>query len=251
MSGAKFDATQATPTGRLRGRRIVITGAGSGIGRRTAQLFAAEGAALTLLDRNAAGLTETAAETGGHTFVLDVTDDVAMQSAIAQGAAAMGGIDGLVSAAGVTFRGTARDTSPSDWRRVIEINLMGTYIAVHYCLPFMEEATGGTIVTLSSGQGLLPNVPNRTAYAASKGGVVGLTRSLAAELAPSIRVNCVAPGLVNTPMAADLRGNFSNYAMRRLAEPLEIANAILFLTSNEASYITGSTLAVDGGRTFH
>lgn len=243
--------SEATSNGRLRGRRIVITGAASGIGSRTAQLFAAEGAALALLDMNEAGLAEIARETGGQGFVLDVTDEAAMQGAIAQAAAVMGGIDGLVTSAGVMSRGTARDTSPADWRRVIEINLMGAYIAIHNCLPFMEEATGATIVTLSSGQGLLPNVPNRTAYAASKSGVVGLTRSLAAELAPSIRVNCVAPGLVDTPMAADVRSNSGNYAMRRLAEPLEIANAILFLTGSESSYVTGATLAVDGGRTFH
>ena len=98
---------------------------------------------------------------------------------------------------------------------------------------------------------MLPNTPGRTAYAASKGGVINLTRSLAAELAPSIRVNSVCPGLVDTPMADGVRTNTGNYAMKRLADPIEIAQAILFLTSRESSYVTGVALAVDGGRSFH
>ena len=106
-------------------------------------------------------------------------------------------------------------------------------------------------MNLGSGQALLPNAPERTAYAASKGGVVNLTRALAAELAPAIRVNSVCPGLVDTPMAEGVQGNFGNYAMKRLAQPLEIAQAILFLTSTESSYVTGAALAVDGGRAFH
>jgi NAD(P)-dependent dehydrogenase (short-subunit alcohol dehydrogenase family) len=243
--------SEAKPSGRLQGRRIVITGAASGIGRRTAQLFAAESATLALLDRNAEALAEIGHETGGHVFAADVTDDDAMKDAIQNGAAAMGGIDGLVTCAGVMARGNARETPTAEWWRTVEINLKGTFIAAHHCLPFMEQAETASIVTLSSGQGLLPNVSNRTAYAASKAGVVGLTRALAAELAPSIRVNCVAPGLVDTPMAQGVRGNFNNYALGRLADPLEIANALLFLTSSDASYITGATLAVDGGRTFH
>jgi NAD(P)-dependent dehydrogenase (short-subunit alcohol dehydrogenase family) len=236
---------------RLQGRRIVITGAASGIGRRTAQLFAAEGAALTLLDRDAGGLQTIAAETGAQTFEADVTDEESISSAVRKGAAAMGGIDGVVNAAGVMHRGSVLDVGAAEWRRVIDINLTGTYILVRCCLPWLKQAEFATIVNLGSGQGLLPNVPNRSAYAASKGGVVNLTRALAAELAPSIRANCVCPGLVDTPMAEGVRGNFGNYALGRLADPLEIANAILFLTSAESSYVTGATLAVDGGRSFH
>jgi len=106
-------------------------------------------------------------------------------------------------------------------------------------------------VNIASGQGLLPNVPGRSAYAASKGAVVNLTRALAAEWAPAIRANSVCPGLVDTPMADGVRANAGNYALRRLAEPIEIANAILFLTSAESSYVTGAALAADGGRSFH
>ena len=106
-------------------------------------------------------------------------------------------------------------------------------------------------MNIASGQGLLPNIPNTTAYAASKGGVVNLTRALAAELAPSIRVNSVCPGMVDTPMTAGFERPLDRYALKRIADPLEIAQAILFLTSTESSFVTGAALAVDGGRTFH
>jgi len=122
---------------------------------------------------------------------------------------------------------------------------------VRCCLPWLIKASFATIVNIASGQGLLPNNPGMTAYAASKGGVVNLTRALAAELAPSIRVNSVCPGMVDTPMTAGLERDLDRYALGRIAEPLEIAQAILFLTSTESSFVTGAALAIDGGRTFH
>jgi len=239
-------------TGRLRGRRILITGAASGIGKATAHLFAAEGAALTLLDRNADALAAVARDTGGHACAADITDEASVARAVEQGAAAMGGIDGLVNAAGIMKRGSVLEVDVAEWRRVLDINLTGTYIVVRCCLPWLMKASNATIVNLGSGQSLLPNAPERTAYSASKGGVLNLTRALAAELAPAgIRANTICPGLVDTPMAEGVQGNFGNYALRRLAQPVEIANAILFLTSPESSYVTGSALAVDGGRSFH
>ncbi len=238
-------------TDRLRGRRIVITGAASGIGRATARLFAAEGAVLALLDRDAKGLQAVAQETGAHIFETDITQETAVQQAIASAAAAMSGIDGVVNAAGVMLRGSVLEVGVEQWRRVLEINLTGTYIVVRACLPWLQEGKQSTIVNLGSGQSLLPNSPNRTAYSASKGGVLNLTRALAAELAPTVRANTVCPGLVNTPMAEGVQANVGNYALQRLAEPEEIAQAILFLTSSESSYVTGAALAVDGGRSFH
>src|SRR4051794_8074623 len=133
----------------------------------------------------------------------------------------------------------------------MDVNLTGIYIVVRCCLPWLAKATGATIVNIASGQGLLPNTPQMTAYAASKGGVVNLTRAMAAELAPAVRVNSVCPGMVDTPMAEGFKGNVRNYALKRIAEPEEIARVILFLTSWEGSYITGAALAADGGRSFH
>jgi NAD(P)-dependent dehydrogenase (short-subunit alcohol dehydrogenase family) len=244
-------AQDKRPAQRLQGRRIVITGAASGIGRRTAQLFAEEGAALTLLDRDAEGLSSIAAATRGWWFAADVSDEAAVARAVESGAAAMGGIDGVVNAAGIMMRGSVAEVSVADWRRVIDINLTGMYIVVRACLPWLVQTPGATVVNLGSGQSLLPNSPNRTAYSASKGGVLNLSRALAAELAPAIRVNCVCPGLVDTPMAAGVQANVGNYALGRLATPLEIAQAILFLTGAESSFVTGAALAVDGGRSFH
>jgi len=236
---------------RLRNRRIVITGAASGIGLATARLFAAEGAALTLLDRNGPALRALAHDIQAQTFEADICDEGSVERAVTQGAAAMGGIDGVVNAAGVMLRGSVLEIDLAQWRRVLEINLTGTYIVVRCCLPWLKQAPHASIVNLGSGQSLLPNTPNRTAYSASKGGVLNLTRALAAELAPSIRANTVCPGLVDTPMAEGVQGNVGNYALRRLAQPEEIARAILYLTSDESSYVTGAALAVDGGRSFH
>jgi NAD(P)-dependent dehydrogenase (short-subunit alcohol dehydrogenase family) len=237
---------------RLRGRRIVITGAASGIGRCTAELFAAHGAKVALLDRDESALAGVRdAIPGAVARSADVTNEASVVSAVQELAAAMGGIDGVVSAAGVMLRGSIADTSVDEFRRVVEINLTGPYIVVRACLPWLVQAPEATIVNLGSGQSLLPNSPDRTAYSASKGGVLNLTRAMAAELAPRIRANTVCPGLVDTPMALGVQGNVGNYALRRLAKPIEIAEAILFLTAFESSFVTGAALAVDGGRSFH
>lgn len=236
---------------RLKGRRILITGAASGIGKATARLFAGHGAQLALLDRDAQGLAELGGLQGVHVFEADVTDEAAVARAVAQGAAAMGGIDGVVNSAGTQVRGSIEEVSVDQWRRQLDINVTGAYIVVRSCLPWLRQSPQSTIVNLGSGQSLLPNAPNRTAYSASKGAVLNLTRALAAELAPAIRANTVCPGLVDTPMAAGVTANYSNYALKRLAQPVEIAQAILFLTSVESSYVTGAALAVDGGRSFH
>jgi NAD(P)-dependent dehydrogenase (short-subunit alcohol dehydrogenase family) len=240
-----------TPSGRLRGRRILITGAASGIGQRTAELFAAEGASLTLLDCDRRRLASVARETGGIAVEADVTQEPSVTRAVEQGAGAMGGIDGVVNAAGIVIHGSVLDVGLADWKLVLDVNLTGTYIVVRCCLPWLVKAPFATIVNIASGQGLLPNNPGMTAYAASKGGVVNLTRALAAELAPSIRVNSVCPGMVDTPMTAGLERDLDRYALGRIAEPLEIAQSILFLTATESSFVTGAALAVDGGRTFH
>lgn len=241
----------STAGARLKGRRIVITGGAAGIGRRTAALFVTEGAAVTLIDRDASRVAAAAAQIGMLGIAADVTDATAMDAALHKASDAMAGIDGLVTAAGIMWRGSVLDVCEQDWRRVLDVNLTGTYLAVRSFLKEVFEGTDATIVTLGSAQGLHPDAANRSAYAASKGGVVNLTRALAAELAPHIRANCVCPGLVDTEMANGVRGNLGNYALGRMAEPVEIAHALLFLTSIESSFITGATLAADGGRAFH
>ncbi|MBT2473732.1 SDR family oxidoreductase, partial [Microbacterium sp. ISL-103] len=169
----------------------------------------------------------------------------------ARAAARLCGIDGLVDAAGVMFRGPIAQVSAEQWRRVIDINLTGAYIVCRAALPYLAAEGSATVVNIASAQALLPNAPDYTAYAASKGGVLNLTRVLAAELAPAIRVNSICPGMVDTAMADGYRARAADYALGRIAAPSEIANAILFLTSEESSFVTGTSLAADGGRTFH
>jgi len=243
--------THAIPAERLKGRRIVVTGAASGIGRSTAQLFAREGANVALLDLDMRGLAETIRDIRAHPFEVDVTNEDAVSQAVDKAAAALGGIDGVVNAAGIMCASPIADVPAAHWRRVLDINLTGTYIVVRSCLPWMTREPAATVVNIASAAGLLPNAPGLTAYAASKGGVVNLTRALAAELAPKIRANCVCPGMVDTPMADGFRGNVGNYALKRIASPEEVARAVLYLTSAESSYVTGAALAVDGGRSFH
>ena len=205
---------------------------------------------MVLLDRSAEALTDVARETGGLPLAADATDEAAVADAVARGAAQAGGIDRVVNGAGIVMGGGVHEVGVAEWRRVIDVNLTGIYIVVRCTLQWLRRRTRATVVNIASGQGLLPNSPGMTAYAASKGGVVNLTRALAAELAPDIRANSVpgdgghADGTRRSTRCKPLRA-------KRTADPLEIANAILFLTSAESSFVTGAALAVDGGRTFH
>lgn len=246
----------------LRGRRVLITGAASGIGRATARRFAAEGARVALLDRDATGLEAAARESGGTPLPCDLLDTAAVAPAVERAAAALGGLDGVVCAAGIDLVRKVEAMSPEDWARVIGVNLTAPMLVCRAALPAMRAAGGGAIVLIASGAGLRP-LPDRTAYCASKAGVVMFGKTLAIELAAdNIRVNAICPGIVDTPMfrrswerAADPQAELAvildRYAIKRIGTPEEIAAAALYLISDEAGYVTGAALAVDGGRTFH
>ena len=236
--------------GRLAGRRIVVTGAASGIGAAIAELFVAEGAQVAALDRHAEGIRH------GTALTADVSDEASVAQAIEQAARAMGGIDGLVNAAGIANGQLLSEVSLEDWRRVIDVNLTGSFLMARACYPHLRAVQDSSIVNFSSGQGLQPFM-RRGAYAASKAGVISLSKSLAMEWAP-IRVNSICPGAVDTPMVRNgydpevLRTQVgARYALGRVAEAVEIARAALYLTSGESSFITGVALAVDGGRSYH
>ena len=192
-----------------------------------------------------------AKDIGVNGFAVDITNEQGVEAVVDEAAAVLGGIDGVVNAAGIMTVGPVSETTLAAWRKTIEVNLTGTFIVTRACLRFMSLESAGTIVSIASAAGLLPNAPGLTAYAASKGGVINLTRALAAELAPKIRANTVCPGMVDTPMADGFRANVSNYALKRVAAPEEIARVVAFLTSEDSSYVTGATLAADGGRSFH
>ncbi|MDP7547256.1 MAG: SDR family NAD(P)-dependent oxidoreductase [Alphaproteobacteria bacterium] len=243
---------------RLAGRRVLITGAASGIGRACAELFAGEGAALALLDRNDHGLSDFDA----IPCPADVTAVAAVGTAVAAAVAGLGGLDGVVNCAGKDMLGRLTEVSPEAWAEIINVNLTGSANVCRAAIPSLRAAGTGTIVNVASGAGLFP-LPDRTAYCAAKAGLVMFSKSLAMEVADSgIRVNAVCPGAIDTPMlagsyqdapdpAAEKAMIQQRYLLRRFGEASEIAAAILFLSSAEASYITGTAMAVDGGRTFY
>lgn len=252
---------------KLPNRRILITGGASGIGRATAILFAGEGAKVAILDRDAPGARETAALCGATAtaFEVDIANEDSVNRAVGAAAVAMGGIDGVVNCAGVGYSASFKKTDFANWQRVIGINLNGPFLVCHAALRWLKESGKATIVSIASGAALQP-YPGASAYAASKAGLVNMHRVLAKELAPAIRCNVICPGAVDTPMLAG-RGNLGVaggardpaliqktlelVAQKRKGQPEEIANVVLFLTSDDSSFMTGSNLVVDGGRIYH
>lgn len=263
QSYAKVNVTCAgSPTMRLEDKVAIITGGGSGIGRATAERFAEEGARLVIADYRAdtgEAAVDAINDAGGEAvFVLtDVSDAARVGAMVDRAVDAFGGIDILFNGAGVLTFGTVLDTDEDDWNWVIAINLTGTFLCCRAVLPHMIAAGGGSIINLSSSTGAHDAGGNTAAYVASKGGVAMLTKAMAVDHAKAgIRVNALCPGPTDTPM---LRDNLpddvvrdfvaASMPMNRLGLPVELANAALFLASDEASFVTGTMLAVDGGQT--
>ena len=239
----------------LAGKIALVTGSASGIGEACARRFAAEAATVIVSDINVAAGTAVAAEIGASFLQLDVTDETAWAATIAEITARCGGLDVLVNNAGAgTGGGLARETL-ADHRRVMDINVTGTWLGIRAALPAFAARSGGAVVNISSIDGLV-GVEGLSTYVGSKFAVTGLTRSLALELgAANIRVNSVHPGITATPMVmknpgaamARLEAAIARQPIKRMADPAEIAAAVLFLASDQASYITGTSLVVDGG----
>lgn len=246
---------------RLKDKIVIVTGGGSGIGRASAELFALEGAKVVVADFNEKAGQETVAairQSGGEAIFVqaDVSDSAQVQCLVDTTLQTYGGIDILVNNAGILLFGTALDTSQQDWERVIAINLTGTFLVSKAVLPHMIARGGGSIVNVTSSTGAHDAAANTVAYVTSKGGVALLTRAMAIDHAKhNVRVNAVAPGPTDTPMLRDamspeqLAAFAATFPMGRLGRPEELARAILFLASDEASFITGAILAVDGGQT--
>jgi NAD(P)-dependent dehydrogenase (short-subunit alcohol dehydrogenase family) len=244
----------------LTGRRILVTGAASGIGRATAELFVRRGAKVVLLDRDKS-VEAAAAMVGGTTgLVVDVADETSVVNAVAAAAMIMDGIDGVVNSAGIDLVKSITDMTPQEWNRLLAVNLNGPFHVCRAAAPFLGEAQEATVVNVASGAGLVP-LKHRTAYCASKAGLVMFTKALAMELAP-VRVNAFCPGIIDTPLFrlsfenepdpdAELRRILDRYLIKRAASPEEAAQVVLFLTSRASSIMTGVALAGDAGRTFH
>ncbi|EEX12548.1 SDR family oxidoreductase [Salipiger thiooxidans] len=250
---------------RLAGKIAVVTGSASGIGHETAKLFAAEGAHVVVADRDADAAAKVALElaadgAAAEAVAVDVSQEDQVKALLDGVKSRHGRLDILVNNAGYGFAGTVADTSVEDWDALFAVNVRGVFLGCKHAVPIFAAQGGGIIVNTASG-GAIVGIANRAAYTASKGAVAALTRAMAIDHADDmIRVNCVAPGTIETPYfteifakspdAAALRkGLEDRQVMGRLGRPEEIARAILFLASDDATFCTGSTLVVDGGWT--
>ncbi len=252
---------------RLRDKVTIVTGGGAGIGRATCELFAEEGAAVVVAERDETTGRDTAAQIarqGGRALFVrtDVADEESIRGMVAEAVRAFGRIDVLVNNAGIfVLRGI--EATPAEWRQILDVNVMGPALVAKHAVPEMRKVGGGAIVNLASISSFIAQ-PHFWTYNASKAAIANLTRCMALDLAPdNIRVNAVAPGAVWTQIvqrltreagmdraAADKDPNWGGaHMIQRIAEPREIAYAILFLASAEASFVTGENLMVDGGYT--
>ncbi|UPJ61255.1 SDR family oxidoreductase [Bradyrhizobium sp. 192] len=244
---------------RLQGRTAIITGAGSGIGRASAKLFAEEGARLALVDRDAAGLEETLRLVGeGTTHIGDVGEASFAETVVGDVVSRLGRLDILMTAAGFSVGGTVLTTSVDDWDAVFRTNVGGTWLWARAAVPQMQQQERGSIITLAS-QLAIAGGKGNSAYIAAKGAIVSLTRTMAVDFATDgIRVNAIAPGAIDTPM---LRRSFARHAnsdevreasrnrhaMKRFGVAEEIAQTALHLASDASSFTTGTVMVVDGG----
>lgn len=239
-------------------RRILVVGGAAGIGLATVRLCLKSGAAAAVLDRNPWPDGEAAPSFASR---VDVRSTSEVEAGISAASQKLGGLDGLVYCAGIDLLTTLADTRDDDWARILDVNLTGAMRVCRAALPYFA-AEGGTIVLVASAAGLRP-LADRTAYCASKAALIMFAKALAVELAPrGVRVNALCPGAVETFL---FRSSFDSardpeavreevkdrYALRRIADPEEMARSILFLSSEASSYVTGVALAADGGRSFH
>ncbi len=238
----------------LEDKRVLITGGAGGIGSATAVRFLAEGARVAVLDCDGAALARLERELPGLSGAVraDVSDPTAVAHAFAEIEQLLGRLDVLINNAGISVRQPFVDIIPEQWRRVVDVNLSGIFYVAQQAARRMLAGIGGVIVNMGSTNGLM-GYPYYADYNASKAGVIELTRSMALELAPTIRVNAVCPGFILTPMqeaeyTPEMQRAFSGRVpLRRLGRPEDVAGLFAFLASDDAAFITGQCFVIDGG----
>lgn len=249
----------------LEGKTAIVTGAASGIGRASAMLFAERGARVVVADWNEEGGEETArliVEAGGEGAFIrtDVSKEPEVEAMVRFAVERYGGLQALFSNAAVQILGQLTETSEEDWDRIHSVNLKGVFLCAKHAIQEMVRGGGGSVINMASALGFVGD-PDLAAYCAAKGGVIALTKAAAMGYGPKgVRVNCICPGDVDTPMVqeyfekepdpAAARARVSgHYALRRIADPREVAETAAFLASDASSFMTGAVLVVDGGLT--
>lgn len=247
---------------RLTGRRAIVTGAGAGIGRAIAMRLSAEGARVMVADVDGDAAEQVARDIGPPSFahVVDVSNEESVASMIHRAGEQWGGLDLLVNNAGIGIAAKTPDTDASDWHRVLDVCLTGTFFGMKHAIPVIRDSGGGAIINMSSVAALV-GVADRAAYCAAKGGILALTRAAAIDhVADGVRINCIAPGTVDTPWVQRITSGYDDpqaarSAMEerqphgRLVAPEEIAAMAAYLASDEAASVIGAVMVVDGGMT--
>ena len=243
---------------RFKNKTILVTGSSRGIGRATAIAFAQDGANVAvnyIKNKTAADEVVTEIKKLGRdaiTIQADVANEEDVKRMIGEVIKHFGGIDVLVNNAGIVFDTPILEKTVEQWERTLRVNLIGTFLCIKHAVPHMKNRPGASILNISSTNGIDSLSPESADYDTSKAGVISLTKNFSQSLAPSIRVNSIAPGWIDTEINKDLPKEFiesetQKIALKRWGRPDEIAKAVLFLCSEDAGFITGSTLVVDGG----
>jgi NAD(P)-dependent dehydrogenase (short-subunit alcohol dehydrogenase family) len=247
---------------RLEGKRAIVTGAGAGIGEAIATRLSSEGARVTLADLDEQAAERVAGEIEGKTLVrrIDVTRAAEVEALVRGVLQEWGGLDVMVNNAGIGVAGTTPETSEDDWERLMAVNLKGTFLGMKYAIPAIRDSGGGSIINISSVAALV-GIPDRAAYSATKGGILALTKAAAIDhVSEGVRVNCIAPGTVDTPWISRITAGYDDpeeartrmearQPHGRFVTPEEIAAMAAYLAADESASCIGACMVVDGGVT--